>query len=98
MPIDLSGIGKGFAYVQYYAEEDAYKAHKAMDDTVFHGRLLQVIPSEPKRMKYDEFEISKLPLKQQMLIKRKADSSSKAFTWNSLYMNVRASSTTFNLI
>ena len=76
--------------MQYRTKEDAKKAHEAMDGTVFHGRLLQILPSEPKRVKFDEFEISKLPLKQQMLIRRKAESSAKSFTWNSLYMNVRA--------
>lgn len=36
----------------------------------------------------DEFAISKLPLKKQQQIKRKADAASSTFNWNSMYMSV----------
>lgn len=35
----------------------------------------------------DEFEISKLPLKKQNMIRKKAEASSNSFNWNSLYMS-----------
>jgi multiple RNA-binding domain-containing protein 1 len=38
----------------------------------------------------DDFELSKLPLKKQQLIKKKRDSESKSFNWNSLFMNADA--------
>lgn len=38
----------------------------------------------------DEFAISKLPLKKQQQIKRKAEAASSIFNWNSMYMNTDA--------
>jgi multiple RNA-binding domain-containing protein 1 len=35
----------------------------------------------------DEFEISKLPLKQQNLIRKRAKAASSSFSWNSLFMS-----------
>lgn len=59
------------------------------DGTIFQGRLLHIISAESKRdTKLDEFAISKLPLKKQREIKRKADAAGSTFNWNSLYMNV----------
>ncbi len=47
------------------------------------------MPANVKReTTLDEFAISKLPLKKQQQIKRKADAVSSTFNWNSMYMNV----------
>lgn len=47
------------------------------------------MPANAKReTTLDEFAISKLPLKKQQQIKRKADAASSTFNWNSMYMNV----------
>ena len=35
----------------------------------------------------DEFELSKLPLKKQNMMRKKAEAASSSFNWNSLYMN-----------
>jgi multiple RNA-binding domain-containing protein 1 len=49
---------------------------------------LHILPAAAKREnKLDEFAIAKLPLKKQKQIKKKADASSSAFNWNSLFMN-----------
>ncbi len=76
--------------MQYIHAEDAAKAYETMDGASFQGRLLHILPAEPKRQnKLDEYELAKLPLKKQRLIQRKAELSSKSFSWNALYMNVR---------
>ncbi|KAE8351156.1 hypothetical protein BDV28DRAFT_137689 [Aspergillus coremiiformis] len=82
---------KGFAYVQYVYPEAAVDAYKALDGKHFQGRLLHILPAAAKKTyKIDEHELSKLPLKKQKQIKRKLESSSTTFNWNSLYMNADA--------
>jgi multiple RNA-binding domain-containing protein 1 len=90
LPIDVkTQISKGFVYVWYNAPSDAVEAYKALDGTGFQGRLLHIIPAAPKREnKLDEFSISKLPLKKQRELKRKATAATSQFSWNSMYMNV----------
>jgi multiple RNA-binding domain-containing protein 1 len=92
VPIKKSdGKGKGFAFVQFKDPEHAVEAFTENDGTIFQGRLLHIISAESKReSKLDDFTLSKLPLKKQKAIKRKADAASSNFNWNSLYMNVRA--------
>ncbi|EON98528.1 putative pre-rrna processing protein [Phaeoacremonium minimum UCRPA7] len=52
------------------------------------GRLLHILPAAPKKeLAVDEFAISKLPLKKQNLIKKRAEAASTTFNWNSLYMS-----------
>ena len=67
---------------------DAGKALLALDGRDFQGRLMHILPSSDKKTQnLNEFEISKLPLKQQRAIKRKTQASTSSFSWNSLYMN-----------
>ncbi|KAK7520509.1 hypothetical protein IWZ03DRAFT_139930 [Phyllosticta citriasiana] len=89
VPLDpKTNSGKGFAYVLFQEPEDAVKAYEEMDGRIFQGRLLHILPAAAKREnKLDEFAISKLPLKKQKQILRKAESSKTTFNWNSLYMN-----------
>lgn len=80
---------KGFAYVQYHDADAAVEAYRALDGKHFQGRLLHILPAAAKKSyKIDEYELSKLPLKKQKQIKRKMESTSSSFSWNSLYMNV----------
>ena len=59
-----------------------------MDGTTFQGRILHIIPANAKKdAGLDEFEISKLPLKKQNLVRKRAEAASTTFNWNSLYMN-----------
>lgn len=86
-----SGQSKGFAYIQYRDSEAAKKAVENLDGKPFHGRLLHIIPADAKKHKVlDEIELSKLPLKRQQQIKRRAEASS-VFNWNSLFMSVEYS-------
>ena len=75
----------------YRESEAAAKALQALDNRPFQGRLLHVMPARAKKEGgLDEFAISKLPLKRQQQIKRKAEATSSVFKWNSLYMNTDA--------
>lgn len=79
---------KGLGFVQFVQPEDAAQAMHKLDGQPFQGRLLHILPaSDPKKQKLTDFEISKLPLKQQKALKRKADATTSTFSWNSLYMN-----------
>ncbi|QDS70933.1 hypothetical protein FKW77_006772 [Venturia effusa] len=92
VPMDSSKkAGKGFAYILFTNAENAITAYKTMDGSIFQGRLLHVLPAAPRREnKLDEFAISKLPLKQQRQLRRKADAATMSFNWNSLFMNTDA--------
>ncbi|KAL8762960.1 MAG: hypothetical protein Q9184_001110 [Pyrenodesmia sp. 2 TL-2023] len=92
VPVDpQSGKNKGIAYIQYSEPEAAMKALQDLDARAFQGRLLHVIYSAAKRQSaLDEIAISKLPLKKQQQIKRKAEAASSRFNWNSMYMNADA--------
>ncbi|RAL68185.1 hypothetical protein DID88_008892 [Monilinia fructigena] len=88
LPVDLKGASKGFVLVQYTDPNAAAEAYHHVDGEPFQGRLLHILPAAAKRdNKLDEFAIAKLPLKKQRLLKKKAESSSNTFNWNSLYMN-----------
>ncbi|KAL1952740.1 hypothetical protein VTO42DRAFT_4297 [Malbranchea cinnamomea] len=82
---------KGFAYVQYFDPDAAVEAYKELDGKDFQGRLLHILPATAKKTyKLDEVELSKLPLKKQQQIKRKAEAGKSTWSWNSLYMNADA--------
>ncbi|KAF4783810.1 RNA recognition domain-containing protein [Colletotrichum scovillei] len=88
LPVTAGGASKGFAMVQFTSAESAVAAFQSTDGQTFQGRLLHVLPAEGKRdAGLDEFAISKLPLKKQNLIRKKADAASSTFNWNSLYMS-----------
>ncbi|KAI5850647.1 putative pre-rRNA processing protein Mrd1 [Tricharina praecox] len=92
LPIDnKTQASKGFVYVLFKKPADAVDAFKELDQTELQGRLLHIIAASPKReTKLDEYAISKLPLKKQRELKRKANAATSQFSWNSLYMNADA--------
>lgn len=66
----------------------AVSAFEEADGKAFQGRLLHVLPGQPKKdTQLDEFAISQLPLKKQNLLRKKAQATTSTFNWNSLYMN-----------
>ncbi|KAI9659963.1 MAG: Multiple RNA-binding domain-containing protein 1 [Bathelium mastoideum] len=86
-----SGSNKGFAYVQFKSPDNAVQALQSLDGTVFQGRLLHILPATVKRENgLDDYTISKLPVKKQKLVRRKAEAASSSFNWNALYMNADA--------
>lgn len=82
-----SGNNRGIGFVLFTSQDDATKAFQA-DRTSFQGRILHALPASAKRdHNLDDFTLSKLPLKQQNLIKKRAKAAESRFNWNSLYMN-----------
>lgn len=83
-----TGKSKGFAYIQFVEAEDAVKAYEELDKQIFQGRLLHILPAQPKKEnKLDEYDLKNLPLKKQNEIKRRLAAAKQQFSWNTLYMN-----------
>lgn len=89
VPMDSKTLkAKGFAYILFNSADDAVEAFKELDGKTFQGRLLHILPAQPKREnKLDEFDLKDLPLKKQRELRRKAEAARQQFSWNSLYMN-----------
>jgi len=93
VPLDSKGHSKGFAMIRYEKPASALAAFQT-DGTVFQGRIVHILPAAAKREnKLDEFALSKLPLKKQQLLRKKAEAASSTFNWNSLFMSQDAVNT-----
>ncbi|KAI0839085.1 RNA-binding domain-containing protein [Hypoxylon sp. FL0890] len=87
VPMQDANNNRGIGFVLFTSPDNAIQAFQA-DRTSFQGRILHVLPSSAKRdHNLDEFALSKLPLKQQNLIKKRAKAAESRFNWNSLYMS-----------
>ncbi|KAL0935337.1 Multiple RNA-binding domain-containing protein 1 [Colletotrichum truncatum] len=88
LPVTATGASKGYAMVLFANADSAVAAFQSTDGQTLQGRLVHVLPAAEKRdTGLDEFAISKLPLKKQNLIRKKAEAASSSFNWNSLYMS-----------
>ncbi|KAL5594300.1 hypothetical protein BROUX41_001242 [Berkeleyomyces rouxiae] len=88
IPTTTAGKSKGFALIRFADPEAAVGAFQRSDGVSFQGRLIHILPAASKREgELDEFTLAKLPLKQQALIRKRAEAASNTFNWNSLYMN-----------
>lgn len=92
LPLDKQGKSKGFAMVQFEEPSSALAAFQT-DGSTFQGRIIHILPGAAKREGLDEYAISKLPLKKQQLLRKKAEAASSSFTWNSLFMSQDAVNT-----
>ncbi|KAK9464023.1 uncharacterized protein V1516DRAFT_669329 [Lipomyces oligophaga] len=83
---------KGLAYILFEHGDNACRVYQELDKMPFQGRLIHILPGEPKRdlTVLDEFELAKLPVKKQNAIRRKAAAAKAQFSWNSLYLNSNA--------
>ncbi|KAI0014710.1 RNA-binding domain-containing protein [Xylariomycetidae sp. FL0641] len=87
VPSDASKNNRGMGFILFSNPEDAVSAFQS-DRSSFQGRILHVLPASAKRdHELDEFALSKLPLKQQNLIKKRQKAASSRFNWNSLFMS-----------
>ncbi|CAK7268527.1 Multiple RNA-binding domain-containing protein 1 [Sporothrix epigloea] len=91
LPITQTGSNKGFAMVGFTSSDIALAAFHNADGKTFQGRILHVLPAKAKKTagsaaELDEFAMAKLPLKQQRLLRKKADAASSTFSWNALFM------------
>lgn len=83
---------QGFAYVLYHLPEDAVKAFRELDMTIFQGRLVHILParklpeSEAKPGEGDaQDDGTGGSFKKQREDQRKADAGNRA-AWNTLFM------------
>lgn len=81
--------------VLFASPEVALAAFHNADGKTFQGRILHVLPAKAKKTassaaELDEFELAKLPLKQQRLLRKKADAATSSFSWNALFMTTDA--------
>lgn len=91
VPRHRSGSSKGFAFIQFDEAGEASAAITGTNAHPYQGRLLHVMPANAKRDEVaDEYAISKLPLKQQQQVRRKAEAAASEFRWNTLFMNADA--------
>ncbi|CAK7269527.1 Multiple RNA-binding domain-containing protein 1 [Sporothrix epigloea] len=91
LPVTQSGTNKGYAMVGFASPDIALAAFHNADGKTFQGRILHVLAAKAKKTagsaaELDEFAIAKLPLKQQRLLRKKADAASSTFSWNALFM------------
>ncbi|KAF9618217.1 hypothetical protein IFM89_000852 [Coptis chinensis] len=82
---------KGFAYVLYALPDSAVRALDELDNSIFQGRLLHVMPAMPKisSEKQEDMTASQTSksFKQQREERRKAsEASGNTRAWNSLFM------------
>ncbi|CAJ1971923.1 unnamed protein product [Sphenostylis stenocarpa] len=82
---------KGIAYILYTAPEFATRALKELDNSIFQGRLLHILPALQRHSENQENNIlkdqSSKTLKKQREEKRKAnEASGDTRAWNSLFM------------
>ncbi|OTB05056.1 hypothetical protein M426DRAFT_320117 [Hypoxylon sp. CI-4A] len=87
VPMQKSNENRGIGFVLFMSQDAAVSAFQT-DRSSFQGRILHVLPASGKRdHTLDEYALSKLPLKQQNIIKKRAKAAESRFNWNSLYMN-----------
>ncbi|KAF5811229.1 putative RNA recognition motif domain, nucleotide-binding alpha-beta plait domain superfamily [Helianthus annuus] len=80
---------KGIAYILYALPESAARALEELDNSIFQGRLLHIMPAKQKvvPVKKDEFDHQAKTFKQQREEKRKkSEISGDTRAWNSLFM------------
>ncbi|KAI1282917.1 RNA recognition domain-containing protein [Xylaria sp. FL0933] len=92
VPCDASNKNRGMGFILFRDREAAVKAFQS-DRTTFQGRILHLLPAKAKTDELDEFELAKLPLKQQNLIKKRKKAAASTWSWNSLYMSQDAVNT-----
>ena len=68
--------------------EHAVNAFTSLDQTIFQGRILEIVPGKEKPQAPEEVDLGpNASYKKKLEQKRKKQAASE-FTWNSLFMNV----------
>lgn len=81
-------VFQGFGTVTYVMPEHAVRAFNELDGTIFHGRLLHLIPGKNKDDEVDP-DAEGLSFKQKKELKQKQLAGS-SHNWNTLFMGVNA--------
>ncbi|GJS99589.1 multiple RNA-binding domain-containing protein 1 isoform X1 [Tanacetum coccineum] len=81
---------KGIAYILYAQTESAARALEDLDNSIFQGRLLHIMPAKQKfvPVKNDDFAVPSKSLKKQREENRKkSELSGNTSAWNSLFIS-----------
>eukprot|EP01128_Nolandella_sp_AFSM9_P005639 TRINITY_DN2763_c0_g1_i2.p1 TRINITY_DN2763_c0_g1~~TRINITY_DN2763_c0_g1_i2.p1 ORF type:complete len:823 (+),score=242.47 TRINITY_DN2763_c0_g1_i2:26-2470(+) len=88
VPLDkVTGVSKGFAFLQFVNPPDALMAVSNLDATTFQGRLLHILPAKPARdgnQDVDGEGLSSYQKQKQEKLQKNAANDSQA--WNPLYI------------
>lgn len=86
LPIDVvTRAIKGFGTVTFVMPEHAVRAFSELDGTIFHGRLLHLIPGKSRDDEALDAEADGLSFKQRKQLQQKKEAGS-AHNWNTLFM------------
>ncbi|KAJ3102243.1 hypothetical protein HDU97_000679 [Phlyctochytrium planicorne] len=79
---------RGFAFILFLLPEHAVKAYGALDNSIFQGRILEVLPGKERPAVKDAewADGSSSSFKRARELKRKSESNN-AVGWNSLFLN-----------
>lgn len=77
---------KGFAYVKYSTTEAAVQAFNQLDNTVFQGRLLHILPAKKKPEPLPPVTAPRSSLRQELQERVKARAKDES-SWNTLFLN-----------
>ncbi|XP_021914789.1 probable RNA-binding protein 19 isoform X2 [Zootermopsis nevadensis] len=90
MPVDRNTRKvKGYAVVTFLVPENAARAFMELDGSIFHGRMLHLLPGKAKQSLEELMEKEGMTFKQKQLLKKKAEAAS-SHNWNTLFLGQNA--------
>lgn len=90
LPIDpVTRKIKGFGTVTFVMPENAVSAFNELDGSIFHGRLLHLIPGKSNKEDEEESNTDDMSYKKKKLLEQKKTAGS-SHNWNSLFIGTDA--------
>ncbi|KAL5233247.1 hypothetical protein ACI65C_000657 [Semiaphis heraclei] len=90
IPIDkISRQVKGYGLITYLMPEHAVKAYTELDGTIFHGRMMHLLPGKAKINLEDETNDESSSYKKKKMAKLKSEAG-LSHNWNSLFLGQNA--------
>jgi len=90
LPVDDFNRFKGFAFVEFNEDEDAVKAKKTCDKTIFQGRIIHIIEAKeaPKKPTLDELpdDVKEKMSYTQKKFMKDQEKAEDDYNWNSLFI------------
>ena len=89
LPMDKhTNESKGYCFVLYVLPQDAVKAFDEMHQSIFQGRILQIVAAKERVVLQPEISVAGAGYKVKREKEKKKQAGSQ-FNWSSLFMNVR---------
>ncbi|KAJ3101203.1 putative RNA-binding protein 19 [Physocladia obscura] len=80
---------RGYAFILFMLPEHAVKAYTTLDNQIFQGRILEILPGKEKTVAPEE-DLTKLTpdasYKKKLEIKKRKEAANE-YSWNSLFIN-----------